>query len=287
MESKKYIFSDDGTIRVIHSASSGDSDLEMLELGRGRSQNKGRYVLVRDCYILQFIISGSGRFCGQSFKQGSVITIRPGKVEVREPTPNILYESAWIMVKGRKAAELLGGFYPDDNKSIVYFEKTYECADRIIHAIEELWNNRSISAEFSMLGVFYSLLSLFSSTEKQERTDPVSLALAYINLNYKNENLKISDVSAFAGVTQNHLCKLFKKETGKSISEFIREEKVKAAANMLKFSEYSYGEIAEYFGFASQSHFIECFRKQTGLSPKEYRKRYSRNQELFGGKSFE
>lgn len=271
MESKKYIFSDDGTIRVIHSASSGDSELEMLELGRGCSQNKGRYVLVRDCYILQFIISGSGRFCGQSFKQGSVITIRPGQVEVREPTPNILYESAWIMVKGRKAAELLGGFYPDDNKSIVYFEKTYECADRIIHAIEELWNNRSISAEFSMLGVFYSLLSLFSSTEKQERTDPVSLALAYINLNYKNENLKISDVSAFAGVTQNHLCKLFKKETGKSTMENLIDVRLSQSAVLLKSTNISVGEVAYSVGFSDPKHYSQMFKRKYGVSPGKYR----------------
>lgn len=110
-------------------------------------------------------------------------------------------------------------------------------------------------------------------------------AIDYI-LKNRNSKLTVQDIADELTINRSYLSSLFKKETGKSISGFIREEKIKAAANMLKFSGYSYAEIAEYFGFASQSHFIECFRKQTGLSPKEYRKKYSRNQELFAGKSF-
>ena len=111
-------------------------------------------------------------------------------------------------------------------------------------------------------------------------------AIDYIR-NHRNVRLTVQDIADELKINRSYLSSLFKKETGQSISDFIREEKIKAAANMLKFSEYSYGDIAEYFGFASQSHFIECFRKQTGLSPKEYRKKYSRNQEMFGGNSYE
>lgn len=99
-------------------------------------------------------------------------------------------------------------------------------------------------------------------------------------LKHRNDKLTAQDIADRLGINRSYLSSLFKKETGKNISAFIREEKIKAAANMLKFSEYSYGDIAEYFGFASQSHFIKCFREQTGLSPKEYRKKYSKNQEL-------
>lgn len=99
-------------------------------------------------------------------------------------------------------------------------------------------------------------------------------------LKHRNDKLTVQDIADRLGINRSYLSSLFKKETGKNISVFIREEKIKAAANMLKFSEYSYGDIAEYFGFASQSHFIQCFRAQTGLSPKEYRTKYSRNQEV-------
>jgi AraC-like DNA-binding protein len=109
-------------------------------------------------------------------------------------------------------------------------------------------------------------------------------AIDYI-LKHRTVKLTVQEIADELNINRSYLSSLFKKEMGKSISDFIREEKIKAAANMLKFSDYSYSDIAEYFGFASQSHFIDCFRKQTGFSPKEYRKKYSRHQELFSGNS--
>ncbi|MBQ8781758.1 MAG: helix-turn-helix transcriptional regulator [Oscillospiraceae bacterium] len=105
-------------------------------------------------------------------------------------------------------------------------------------------------------------------------------AIDYI-LKHRNIRLTVQDVADMLNINRSYLSSLFIKETGISVSDFIRREKIKAAANMLKFSEYSYGEIAEYFSFASQSHFIKCFRNQTGLTPKEYRKKYLRSQGLF------
>lgn len=101
-------------------------------------------------------------------------------------------------------------------------------------------------------------------------------AIDYI-LKHRNVRLTVQNIADKLNINRSYLSSLFIKETGTSISDFIRREKIKAAANMLKFSEYSYGDIAEYFGFASQSHFIKCFRKQMGISPKEYRNKYSKS----------
>jgi len=105
-------------------------------------------------------------------------------------------------------------------------------------------------------------------------------AMEYI-YKHRNERLTVQAVADHLHINRSYLSSLFMKETGTGISDFIRAEKIKAAANMLKFSEYSYGDIAEYFGFASQSHFIQCFKKQTGLSPKEYRAKYTRSQGFY------
>ena len=95
---------------------------------------------------------------------------------------------------------------------------------------------------------------------------------------HRNERLTVQQIADDLHINRSYLSALFAKETGSSISGFIRKEKIKAAANMLKFSEYSYSDIAEYFGFASQSHFIQCFKKQMGVSPKEYRRKFARSQ---------
>ena len=110
-------------------------------------------------------------------------------------------------------------------------------------------------------------------------------AMEYI-YKHRNERLKVQEIAEELQINRSYLSSLFVKETGSSISDFIRSEKIKAAANMLKFSEYTYSDIAEYFGFASQSHFIQCFKKQTGLSPKEYRTKYARSQGFYEKESY-
>lgn len=87
----------------------------------------------------------------------------------------------------------------------------------------------------------------------------------------RTKRITVADVSRNLGINRSYLSSLFVKETGVSLSSFIRSEKIKAAANMLRFSDYSYSDIAEYFGFSSQSHFIQCFRKEIGVTPREYR----------------
>ena len=96
-----------------------------------------------------------------------------------------------------------------------------------------------------------------------------------------NERITAEETADKLGLNRSYLSSLFKRETGQTISNFIRLEKIKAAENMLRFSDYSYSEIAEYFGFSSQSHFIQCFRRETGLTPMEYRNVNSR--QVFGG----
>ena len=107
---------------------------------------------------------------------------------------------------------------------------------------------------------------LMDFTEKMADTPKNTIKSIHITkaieLIYKQRTNKISvtDIAEQLGMNRSYLSKLFIEETGTSISSFIRTEKLKAAANMLKFSDYSYSDIAEYFGFSGQSHFIKCFK---------------------------
>ena len=52
--------------------------------------------------------------------------------------------------------------------------------------------------------------------------------------------------------------------------------KIEKAQHMLKYSDYSLVEIANYLAFSSQSHFIQTFKKLIGVTPKKYRDHYYR-----------
>lgn len=88
-----------------------------------------------------------------------------------------------------------------------------------------------------------------------------------------NSPICVKSIADHIGINETYLSKLFKKETGISISEYIRNYRIEAAKNMLKYSDYSYTEIAELLCFSSQSHFTKVFKDVTGYTPKVYRDR--------------
>ena len=67
MKKQNLYFSNNGHIKIIHEANPNGDSIEVIELGYGRAQDRGKYVLIRDCYILQFVTSGHGKFCGEAW----------------------------------------------------------------------------------------------------------------------------------------------------------------------------------------------------------------------------
>jgi AraC-like DNA-binding protein len=104
---------------------------------------------------------------------------------------------------------------------------------------------------------------------------PIIICMDYI-YDYLHTKLSLSQLAKAAGLSPSYLSRLFHKETGMTISEYITRKRVEAAENMLKFSDHSCIEISNYLCFSSESHFIQVFKKQTGYTPREYRKHFFR-----------
>jgi YesN/AraC family two-component response regulator len=98
-------------------------------------------------------------------------------------------------------------------------------------------------------------------------------AIEYI-YSHLQDRILVPDLSDYLGLNDAYFSKLFKKETGVSVSDFIRIKKIDAAKHMLKHSDHSCLSISQFLSFSTQSHFIQAFKKQTGLTPEEYRKQY-------------
>ena len=88
--------------------------------------------------------------------------------------------------------------------------------------------------------------------------------------------ITVEELADYLEMNPSYLSRLFKKEVGTSISEYIRMKKIETAKNMLVYSEYKPVDVAQILAFPSQSYFTEAFRKVTGLTPAKYRKQYFR-----------
>lgn len=114
------------------------------------------------------------------------------------------------------------------------------------------------------------LLSKTAGTSK-----PVMDCIEYIYVHIQ-ERITVKELASHTGLSPSHLSRLFKKETGISISDYIREKKVEKAQELLRFCDFSLIKISNYLSFSSQSHFTQLFREFTGMTPKKYRDRHTK-----------
>lgn len=86
-----------------------------------------------------------------------------------------------------------------------------------------------------------------------------------------NEPISTRDVIAYSNVSKSLLSQRFKRETGYSIGQYINNEKIREAMSLLKYTNKSISEIANYLAFSSQPHFHSVFKHFCGMTPLSYR----------------
>jgi AraC-like DNA-binding protein/mannose-6-phosphate isomerase-like protein (cupin superfamily) len=93
---------------------------------------------------------------------------------------------------------------------------------------------------------------------------------AYINANL-GERLTVQRLAARAAVSGSHLSHSFVRYFHCSISDYVRECRLRAAARALRHTNDSVEKIAGDFGFSDPAHFSRTFKTERGLTPTQYR----------------
>ena len=153
-------------------------------------------------------------------------------------------------------------------------ERAYNISDLYIMKMDTLQSVDEVKALHADMFAFYTK-EMAALDKAGVYSKPVVLCLDYI-YDHLHETIRTEDLAEQTGLNRSYLSTLFKKETGFSISEYILSKRIEAAQNMLKFSEYSFAEIAAILAFSSQSHFIRVFKAHTGYTPREYRNKFFR-----------
>lgn len=131
-------------------------------------------------------------------------------------------------------------------------------------------------------GLLYTLMlelrqgvdSRFSQSLAATHTDSYSEVLRYIEDHY-SEQIRLSDLAELAGITEQHLCRLFKTNLEMRPMEFITRVRIMHAKEMLMFSEKPISEISAESGFQDSSYFSVVFKKYEGMSPAEFRRAFA------------
>ena len=87
-----------------------------------------------------------------------------------------------------------------------------------------------------------------------------------------DEDISLRILAKIVGLSPHHFSDAFKTSTGQSPHQYVIDQRIRRAKELLLGSDKSVTEIALEVGFATHSHFTEQFRKRTNTTPMRYRR---------------
>ena len=126
-----------------------------------------------------------------------------------------------------------------------------------------------------MLEMFRSYCRLVRKHTMQGMSPIVRKAVLMIDADI-SANLSLATLAQAQNVSSGYLATVFKRETDKTVSEYIRERRIKQAKHLLVTTNLQIQTIALHCGIMDVQYFTKIFKKETGKTPKEYRE-YAKN----------
>jgi AraC family transcriptional regulator len=103
----------------------------------------------------------------------------------------------------------------------------------------------------------------------------IKKSVEYINRNLCNE-IKLKDIAEKSFFSEFHFHRIFKKNMGMSVMNYVKEKRLEKAAYDLKFSNEKITDIAFKYQYNSEEGFNRAFKRIYQLNPSDYRKDYSK-----------
>jgi two-component system, response regulator YesN len=109
------------------------------------------------------------------------------------------------------------------------------------------------------------------SEEKIDTSKQFQKILQYIDDQLSHE-ITLKHIADYVYLNPQYVGQLFKSELNKTFTEYITEERLKRAKQLLISTNLKVYEVAQLSGYKSPKHFMTVFKQETGMTPVHYRK---------------
>ena len=126
-----------------------------------------------------------------------------------------------------------------------------------------------------LMGLFTQVDEYLASKSSSRNTKVVESIKLIIKARYR-EQINVEDISRTVYLSQGYANALFKKETGKSIFDFLLQYRLEKAKSLLMDSDSKVSVVSESVGYDNKSYFSLMFKKYVGISPSDFKTRFAR-----------
>ncbi len=261
-------------------------DLCLYQFGREQCAPSHSFgPATRNHYLFHYVISGTGTLYANDsngvtqtyqVKSRQGFMIFPDQVNTYLADKELPWEYTWVEFDGLRVREALdmAGLSPNNP---VYRARSGELRENMMNEMLYLTQNNDSSA-FNLIGHLYLFLDYFTrsamgaSPHKGSKLSDFYIheALNFIEHNFQND-ISVEDIAAVCGLNRSYFGKIFKSILGKTPQEFLISYRMTKAAELLKLTRLSIGDISNAVGYENQLHFSRAFKSVYGASPREWR----------------
>ncbi len=117
----------------------------------------------------------------------------------------------------------------------------------------------------------YDRLSFDQEKDNAHPDELILQAQLWLQNNLSKSSIKISDVALMLGTSHRNFSRRFRMATGVSPLQYLQEQRVQEAKDLLKQSNLSISEVAFRVGYLDVSYFTKQFGSRSGMSPSNWR----------------
>lgn len=103
-------------------------------------------------------------------------------------------------------------------------------------------------------------------------TDIVEKCIQYILNHIADEDLSVTKIAASVYLNPVHLNRIFRKEKGTNLSQWITRERMELAGELLRTENFTANEVASRVGYGNYPYFSTVFKSYFGCAPSQYTK---------------
>lgn len=262
-------------------------DLGLYQFGWEQCEPSHLYgPAARNHYLFHYVISGTGSLMADDskgwtqtyqIKSGQGFMLFPGQISTYVADKDLPWEYTWIEFDGLRVREMLeiAGLSMD---SPIYHARSKDLRMNMMNEMLYMAQHADESP-FHLIGHLYLFLDYLTRSAASMKLNQggrlrdfyVKEALTFIEQNFQNA-ISVEDIAAFCGLNRSYFGKIFRDTVGKSPQEFLMNYRMVKAAELLKLTQLSVGDIGNAVGYPNQLHFSRAFKNIYGISPREWRR---------------
>lgn len=234
---------------------------------------------VRKSFMIHYITAGKGIYKVNNkiyhLKKGDAFLIRPGDKIFYQADDIEPWCYGWIGMQGIKIETYLQRT-TFTNNPIIHYLKDDQLSFLYIK-MQKAYASNSKSRDLLLNSVLYEflhfLVNSFPNVEKNNLNNSEEYIQETINYCFSNldKKIQVNELADHLGLNRSYLTRLFKKNIGISLKDYILKIKLNEADKLLKETNLPINIIARSIGFDDPLYFSRIYKEKRGINAKEFR----------------